>query len=68
MGFLEDVMGYFYAWFVWNVSFGGIAGCWLNGGWSLIFADDDGVFIDECNKLYNGFAVDYTEVVKYQSE
>ena len=67
MGFFEDVVGYFFAWFVWATSFGGMFACLASGSLSLVFADDDGLWTEECNKLYNGFAVDFTEVTKYES-
>lgn len=66
MGFLEDVVGYFFAWLVWGYSVGGAYACWSSGFLTLFFMDDDGMWTEECNTLWNGFAVDYT-TVKYEA-
>lgn len=50
MGFYEDITSYFWNWMVYMMATGGAAGCFHMGVWGLIFLNDDGALISECNK------------------
>jgi len=56
---------YFFNWVVWALAMSSMAGCWYVGGWGILFDDDDGQMIADCNALFSGsqvtFPVEYAE-------
>ena len=56
---------YFFNWVVYGHAMGSMLGCWMIGGWGILFDDDDGQMIQDCNNLFSGsqvtFPVEYAE-------
>lgn len=59
MGFLEDLTVYVWSWLVYQKQVGAISGCFMYGGWGLLFDDDDGAMMLWCLEQYGGTAVEY---------
>ena len=45
MGFIEDLTTYYWNWFVYGTALFATYGCWVIGGWGLLWDDDDGQMI-----------------------
>jgi len=56
---------YFFNWAVYGHSIASMMGCWVIGGWGILFDDDDGQMINDCNNLFSGsqvtFPVEYAQ-------
>ena len=56
---------YFFNWAVYGHSIASMMGCWVIGGWGILFDDDDGQMIADCNNLFSGsqvtFPVEYSQ-------
>jgi len=59
MGFIEDVTTWFWNMFVYFNVAGGAMGCWMVGGWGLLWDDDDGALMQQCYNLWGGLAVTF---------
>ena len=62
-GIFEMLTIYVWNWFVYLVASHGLYLCWMEGLWGLFWADDDGLLMNECLRLWDGnnvrFPVDY---------
>ena len=61
-GFIDDLTTYYWRWFVYFNSMGGVMGCWAIGLWGLLFDDDDGLLMNTCFKMWGGSAVMFEDV------
>ena len=59
MGLFEILTVYIWNWVVYGVAFGGLYSCWAQGLWGLFWADDNGLMMGTCLKLWNGNAVTF---------
>mmetsp|Transcript_34385 Transcript_34385/g.52668 ORF Transcript_34385/g.52668 Transcript_34385/m.52668 type:complete len:90 (+) Transcript_34385:30-299(+) len=59
---LLDITTYLWRWFVYFNAMGGLMGCWMVGGWGLLFDDDDGKMIDTCYSIWGGQAVTFEDI------
>merc|ERR1711924_150123 len=58
-GFWEQLTDYIWSWNVYLAAMGSLQGCWQWGLWALLFDDDDGLYINQCLKLYDGAKVNF---------
>ena len=61
-GLFEFIADYMWGWFVYGNAMIQLNGCWALGGWGLFWANDDGVMMGECFKLFGGAVVNWPAV------